>query len=443
MALAFAEPTRPPNTRLGGKPDGGKLGGGKLGGKSWALLAFVLVQVLSVTLLQKFGLPVGGDVMEIAVFTSWIGVGLLALNGMIGLDPVRLLLFCAFAVTAISSQLLGGQPFSVNSVFLALALYAPFVLRFYVEPALYRRCMDIFLNVMLVAGGLVVLQQLMQLTVGWRAWPDLDKLAPQQFLFSGYNYLQPVAFGSPWEKPNAFLFLEVSFVSQFTAIALMIELALRQRLLRMVFYAVVLLISFAGTGLLLLAVCAPLVLTKLSPRMLITLGLLVLVAAIVAGAIGWYDQVSHRFGEIGTAGSSGYYRFNVPFQIVGDMAGDPRFMFTGHGAGSTGAGQSQNVAGFILVPFAKIIYEYGFLTFFAFYAFLIYCLFAEAPSLLIAFALFMFFNLGGGGFVVPVYVVTCQVLGALLRVQPERRPDPARRRFRRGRPEPGAVQASA
>jgi hypothetical protein len=135
----------------------------------------------------------------------------------------------------------------------------------------------------------------------------------------------------------------------------------------------------------------------------------------------------------------------VPFQIVGDMAADPRFMFTGHGAGSTGAGQSQNVAGFILVPFAKIIYEYGFLTFFAFYAFLIYCLFAETPSLLVAFALFMFYNLGGGGFVVPVYVVTCQVLGVLLRIRPQRSPDAyARRRFRRARPEGGpAAQAPA
>ncbi|MGC1304243.1 MAG: hypothetical protein WA840_17890 [Caulobacteraceae bacterium] len=416
MVRAFAEPSRP------------------MTAKDWILLSFFLVQVLGVTVLQKFGLPIGEDVMEIAVFTSWIGIAMLVLNGLIGLDPVRLLLFGAFAITAVASQLLGGQPFSLNSVFLALALYAPFALRFYVAPAFYRRCMDIFLNVMLIAGGLVVLQQLIQLAVGWQAWPDLDKLTPHQFLFSGYNYLQPISYGAKYYKPNAFVFLEVSFVSQFTTIALMIELVLYQRLLRMAFYAVVLLISFAGTGLLLLAICAPLVLTKLSPRMLVTMGILVGVAAVVAGAIGWYDQVSHRFGEIGTAGSSGYYRFNVPFQIVGDMASDPQFMFTGHGAGSTGSGQSQNVAGFILVPFAKIIYEYGFLTFFVFYAFLIYSLFAEAPSFLIAFALFAFFNMGGGGFVVPVYVITCQVLGTMLRIEPSARPAPKglRSPFRRG-----------
>lgn len=391
----------------------------RLSARQWVLAAVFTSLVLSVTALQKFGVPVGGDVMEIAVFISWLGVIMLALNGLIGLDPIRLLLFALFAVTAVASQLLGGQPFSVNSVLLALALYAPFILRLNVSPAFYRRCMQIFLNVMLVVGALVVIQQLIQLSIGWRAWPDLDKLAPQQVLFSGYNYLQPVAYGSKFYKPNAFVFLEVSFVSQFIAMALLIELLLFQRLLRMVFYAVVLLICFAGTGLLLLALCAPFVLGKLSPRMLITLLLVGVVGVIVAGAIGWYDQVHQRFGEIGAQGSSGYYRFNVPFQIVGQMAQDPQFMFTGHGAGSTGTGQGQGVAGFILVPFAKIIYEYGFLTFFAFYAFFIYSLFASAPSRLLAWALFIFYNLGGGGFVVPVYVVTCQVLGTLLRLEPE------------------------
>ena len=389
----------------------------KLGQREWLLTAFFAVQVISVTVLQKFGLPVGGDVVELAVFTTWVGVGVLALNGLVALDLIRLLLFCVFTLVAVSSQMLGAEPFSINSVFLALALYAPFILRFNVSAVFYRRCMMIFLNVILAIGALVVLQQLMQLSVGWRAWPDIDKLAPQKLLFSGYNYLQPVAYGSRFEKPNAFLFLEDSFVSQFTAIALLIELVLFQRMVRLAFYALVLMISFAGTGLLLLALCAPFILARLSPRLLLAIILITAVGAIAAGAVGWYGQVAQRFGEVGIQGSSGYYRFNVPFQVVGQMAGDPKYMFTGHGAGSTGAGQGQAVAGFILVPFAKIIYEYGFLTFFAFYAFFTWSLFASSSNRLLAWALFVFFNLGGGGFVVPVYVITCQALGTLLRIE--------------------------
>ena len=377
----------------------------------------------------------GADVIELAVFVSWSGIALLVFNGLIGVDPMRLLLFAVFAGIAVSSQLLGGQPFSLNSVFLALALYAPFVLRFDVDVAFYRRCMKVFLNVMLLVGALVVLQQLMQVSLGWRSWPDLDKIAPGKLLFSGYNYLQPTAYGSNFYKPNAFLFLEVSFVSQFTAIALLIEFALFQRIGRMAFYAVVLLICFAGTGLLLLAVCAAFVLPKLSPRLILALVLIGGVIAVAAGAVGWYAQVHQRFGEIGVEGSSGYYRFNAPVQIVRAMASDPRYTFAGHGAGSTGSGAGQGVAGFILAPFAKIIYEYGFLTFFAFYAFFAYCLFSSAPSLLLAVALFAFYNLGGGGFLVPAYVVTCQVLGTLLRLQPEQTASPASsRRATRARP---------
>lgn len=377
--------------------------------------------IASVTLLQKVGVPLGGEVVEVAFLVLWGALFVLLLFQPPVLHPMRLALFALFVLTMLVSQLAGGQPFSLASALLAVVVYLPFCFSIEVDAATYRRCLDMFVTAMLIVGLAVIVQQVMQWRLGWTSWLDLNRFLPRYLSVPGYNYLQPVTYGSRFYKPNAFVFLEGSFVAQFIALGLIVEVALFQRVSRLVFLGATLLLTFSGSGFLLLAVSAPFLVGRLSFRALAALIFATAIAAALALGVGWFDQLHTRFGEVGARGSSGYYRYNLPFQIISDMASHPQYLWTGHGAGSTGHGDDQGVAGFILIPAAKVIYEYGFVPTLAFYAFFTYAMFRAAPSLAVAIAVFVFYNLGGGGFVVPAYVVTGYVIAVLLRPVGRRR----------------------
>ena len=120
----------------------------------------------------------------------------------------------------------------------------------------YLECMNYFLNAMLWVAGVVVVQHAIQLVQSAQAWPNLEKVVPRALLMDGYNYLQPLHYGARFYKPNAVVFLEVSLISQFTALAMIIELVYFTQIWRLAVYAGVLVAIFAGTGLLLLALAA-------------------------------------------------------------------------------------------------------------------------------------------------------------------------------------------
>jgi hypothetical protein len=62
----------------------------------------------------------------------------------------------------------------------------------------------------------------------------------------------------------------------------------------------------------------------------------------------------------------------------------------------------------------KLSYEYGFLTAIAFFVFLGYVLFKDAPSQRIAFVLIILFNFSGGT-ITPVYPILVFLIGGLFR----------------------------
>nr|QQZ51583.1 hypothetical protein JKL49_11685 [Phenylobacterium glaciei] len=212
-------------------------------------------------------------------------------------------------------------------------------------------------------------------------------------------------------KPNGIFFLEVSYVSQFLAVAFALELVYFQRLWRLIFYAVILVSTFAGTGLLLLAVCAPILLGKINARTLGGVLIVIAISALLAVQINWYQQVEHRFGEYRNTGASANHRFIEPYEVLVEVVKRPYSAYTGSGPGS-GAKDGQ---AFWWVS-TKLAYEYGFLTMISFLAFFGYVLFANAPSRRIAFVLFILFNFMGG-FIIPVYPLFIFLLGGMFRVR--------------------------
>ena len=76
---------------------------------------------------------------------------------------------------------------------------------------------------------------------------------PERIVYLHYNYIQPIHWGSPWMKPNAVFFLETSHISQFIAMAIIIELSCFFRVRYLAFLGAALMTTFGGTGMLTVA----------------------------------------------------------------------------------------------------------------------------------------------------------------------------------------------
>lgn len=378
---------------------------------------FFVVETISIVFLQKFGIPFGDQIVELSLPLVYAGMVVMAFSNRIRIEPIRVLLYFVFALLFVGSNILRGGEFSVNSVYLTLAIYLPFVMYFEVDAPIYMRCMGFFVNAMIAAGGLEVLQHLLQLTLGWHSWIDVNALTPTQYLMPNFAYVQPIFYGSQYAKPNAFLFLEVSVLSQFLALAFAIEYVYFKRFWKLAFLAICILLTFAGTGLLLVLVCFPVIVGRVSARTMLGILAVAVVVFFVGLKVGWYEQVHHRFGEFTRVNSSGHHRFVMPLEEMINFAHKPDSLYSGIGAGAIIKDPN-----FVWWPVAKVTLENGFLVAFAFFAFLIHACYVQAPSKRIAFAVLVYYNLLGGGFAIPFYAFTCLLLCSLFRVRKEAPP---------------------
>jgi hypothetical protein len=378
-----------------------------------ALIAFVTLVVIGLTVLQKIALPitigsVGGPI-ELVLPLTYVALFGLAFFVTFKLDLIRFGLLVVMVIFGAISTALLTVPYSLNSLLLVFAIYVPFILYVETSEKTYKNLMNIFLNVMIAMGAIVLIEQIIQLIWNWRAWPNLDSMLPKDFLLEGYVYIQAIKLGSRFMKPNGIFFLEVSCVSQWTAVALALELVYFRRLWRMIFYAVVLIACFAGTGLLLLLVTSPVLLSRLSRQSLAVVALVFAAFVITAIGIDWLPQVQQRFTEIQQYNSSSHHRFVAPFQMLFDLLQKPSSIALGAGPGNIPLVNED-----IWWAITKLSYEYGFLTAVAFFVFLGYVLFKDAPSQRIAFVLIILFNFSGGT-ITPVYPILVFLIGGLFR----------------------------
>ena len=387
--------------------------------RRYALMAFFTFEVVCLTFLQKvavpldfeqFGFSLNLGAVEVAIPLSYLALGVLFVFAPPRIDLNRLILFVIFVLLALISVSAVRNYFSPASLMLVLIINAPFIFVIDISEATYRRLIKIYLNIMIFFGVVVLAQQLMQLIWTWHSWPNLDRLIPENFQFTGFVYIQLIRYGSNLMKPNGIFFLEVSYVSQWTAVALALELVYFRRVLRLLFYAVILVASFAGTGLLLLAICAPVLLTRMSWKSLLGVAAVVALGVVFAVEINWYEQVNHRFTEYQQTRSSANHRFIEPFDVLVDVLHKDNAMFTGEGPGNIPKGEAR-----IWWASTKLTYEYGILPAIAFMVFFGYMLFYKAPSQRIALVLFVLFNLMGG-FNIPVYPLLIFLIGGLFRV---------------------------
>ncbi len=385
--------------------------------RRWIEIPLFLI-MLALVFAQKLGAPAAGSHVEVILILTYAVLGVLVMRQAVMISATRLCLLAALLAAMAISQWSSQAHWALTAAMIVLALYCPFVFVMPVTRKTYLRVLNAFQLAMLVMVAIVAVQQVVQFTIGPQYWPDLNKLIPEALLVPGYNYLRETSYGSGIFMPNGVFFLEPSIVSQFFALAIIIEISLFRRL-RLIAYAAGLLMTLAGSGLFVLALSLPFVLFRLGKRFLpFALAALVVVLP-VAQAIGWTDQVAARASEFTQPGSSGHIRYTQPIEdMVERLTTREGQLYSGIGAGNTLSDTNHNSLGV-----TKLVNEYGLLTAFAFYAFIFACIFGGgAPSLALAWGVFVYYSIGGGGLSVGVYALPLLFFASLMRVGEEESP---------------------
>ncbi len=381
-------------------------------GASSAPVFWVFVVIaISVTLLQKIGYGSSPD----AIVPLVVPLTLAALvAGLAFARPVfdtgRLALYFLFVIVSGLSTAFFAINYSFKSFALYAILYLPMTIAFRVSDATYRRCMSFFCNLMLGVVGIVLVQHAIQLTIGWQYWPNLDEILPKSLLIPFFNYVQPIVWGMNYMKPNGVFFLEVSFLSQFIALALGVEIVLFKRWWSVAVLTGAVFITFAGTGLLLLLLTIPVLVGRVSIRNMMLSIIVFALVGWLAWWLGWVDLVSHRFTEFDRSGASANMRFVEPFNRLAAFVSEPQSLYRG-----IGAGQIEKALNFQWWPITKAILEYGIIPGILFYAFFLYAMFNRAPSLRIAYMLVIWFSFEGA-LLTAVNPIACALLSTMFMV---------------------------
>ena len=113
-----------------------------------------------------------------------------------------------------------------------------------------------------------------------------------------------------------------------------------------------------------LAVAAPFLLARETPRVIMSVGIGVIVVASVAYMFGATLPLLSRLGEIDNANTSEGERVLVPAIRFAALVFDPSYIFSGDGGGAITKTELSTIAGnpgMLSWPILKLIYEYGLL----------------------------------------------------------------------------------
>jgi hypothetical protein len=369
--------------------------------KGFAILAF------SVVFLQKLGF---------GLFSSFVGLDNFILIGVLiwlfvsgdaVIDLTRFLLFGVLFITVCLSLYLTGDVPSPPALIVMFSMYSMLLFRVDVDQASLMRCMKTFQTCMVWIAVIIVLQQIIQYTIGNRYWPNLDALLPKSILVGDYMYLRPVTWRSPYLVPQGVFALEPSVASGFLAMAAAAEIIWFKRMWHLGLYTLAVLISGAGSGLVSLTICAvPLFfhMDRKLRRWIILLGIPATIALMLSGAL---DRYLDRSSEFTNRNSSAYWRIVVPLEELSRKLADPDYVFAGNGPGTSEK---------MTIPAQKMLHEYGLLATLAFHAYVLTAVLRRSPSRTIGVVIVVPHLLFGGGFVTHAAIMMLVMFGSLLRM---------------------------
>lgn len=338
----------------------------------------IVVFLLSETVTSRIGWNINNSFLfTTSMMVEAVLLPVLCLGGTVSVSITAVVAYLACAVAVFYSLVFASDHASLPSGLLLLTLYFPFVFvirrRDYV-PALWLWMMRVFSSIAVFCACASILQFFAQFWIHAPWLFDYCRLLPASLhALQGQNTVISIG---PYIKSNGIFFAEPSGFSQFMAAGIVCEWSLFRRWWRIALCGFGLLLSYSGTGIMLLCIAA---MFPLGGKSLLRAALLVCVASVVLYILGdvlhlWLivDRI-HEFDPTATQ-SSGYARFVGPAYILLDHFSDTWITsLFGHGPGTMTA--MSFFSGTHDPTWAKLAYEYGIAGCFALSALLV-------PSLL-------------------------------------------------------------
>jgi hypothetical protein len=351
--------------------------------------------ILSVTVLQRFAVPVAGSLFGVGFLVCLVATLASLMDGVLLVDPRRAALYGVAMCASLSTLLLKTDGFSLLSLAMLMTLYAPFVAVLSVRSEEYLELLNVFRCVVAFVAWCGLLQFSVQFVLS-PAWMfPFDRVLPEALFIPGFNLAIP--FHGNYLKSTGLWLLEPSIFSQLLAFGLLIELSYFRRLDRMILYGCAYLTSFSGTGAMLILGIAPLVLLRSRSAAWILLSLAVFASLLVLRELPILTPFFERAGEFANPRSSGSMRMIAPYWAISDLLlADSRTLLLGMGPGQWGWGFGELDYSVLDSGWLKLLFEYGLLGALPFIVFYLYCLFAASPDRLLSLACLLQFAFLGG-----------------------------------------------
>jgi hypothetical protein len=373
------------------------------GAQRRVLRAATMLLLLSVTVLERFGLTAGAVSISAAMLAIYPFLAVAGLAGQLVLSLERTLLYGVCMAVALSSLLFNEQGASFSSFALLGAMYLPFVFvlrrgALADEDAswIYAR----FLDVCVVCAAAGVAQFALQFVIHERWLFDYSGYIPSSLRMNGiFNTVIPV--GS-LNKSNGFFFREPSGFSFLMALGLIAEAVSSRRPWRLALMGAALLLTYSGTGILALLLASS---YPLGVKTVLRLAGIVLAGALVFWLLGDALDLSFTLGRVSefssdSTQSSGYIRYVAPGRLVGETLVDTPFSaFIGHGPGTIF--DKLRSYEFHDPTWAKLLFEYGALGFVGFLSLFLLTLRRRSLPIQLRAALFWGWLVMGGHLLSP------------------------------------------
>lgn len=369
---------------------------------------------------QRIGFYLGDYFFPLVVPLAFISTGLLYFNRSVYLSKKRLLFFIVsisgILFSSLIALLLGKNP-SFYSFIYAIGLYIPTIIVI-LKPEQQEKTFLFFQICMVLAAIVGIFHFISQYYLGY--FPDPFSRYSGLFVVSTYNYKIPLKHGSNIYKANGLFFLEPSFFSKWLAVAILIELYVFRNYKRLVLFSSALLITFSGTGLLILIIGFIPIIFSLRFNILLSISSIFLILITTFNYLGYLELLLQRLQEFSNPHSSAYIRFIAPYigyfdYIKSDLLG----LLIGEGAGSVDdrlAEASSRIFKAHPSFFIKALFEYGiFGISIIFYVIMLF--FDNSKYLVISFCLFIMYSILGTGFLEANTLYLCHTLSFLYRKQ--------------------------
>jgi hypothetical protein len=314
------------------------------------------------------------------------------------------------------STVLQAEEISLTSLTLLVALHLPYVFELAETPAASGKP-EFGVRAFLVIATVLAWLGLAQFAVQWVAGPKLafpiETFVPARFLVQYFNAQGVLSYGSDIFRSTGVFMLEPSYLSQLLAVAIVAELCTSMRLARVGLFAMGMVVTYSGTGIMILALCVPLLLARKQRWDLLLAGVLFVAALFTLREYLYLDQFLTRAGEFSSPQSSGFARFVGGFYLFDQFLWDhPLRALFGYGAGTFKIFMERSAYPVAEMPLFKMVMEFGVVGALVYFAFLCYCFFTCSVSRMIAVAVLLTALLNG------LYVPFSQGLALTLLIWP-------------------------